>query len=169
MRQIVHCTLVTTSEQDQVLLDLFHTFNAACTYIAEQASATHNVSIFAIQEVTAGPLIQQFHLPLALALRAIFATYTAYKLRPRGKLTFPPERSLLVDERIVAFQGLGRVSILTLAGWITLPFLIERTRRVSQKSAPGQARLNYHHGRFSLTVTLDATFSPTRGQGHKID
>lgn len=157
MRQSVHCTLVTTSEQHQALLDLFHTFNAACTYIAEQVNATRNMSIFAIQEVTAGTLIQQFHLPLALALRAIFTTYAAYKLHPRGKLTFPPERFLLVDERIVAFQGLGRVSILTLAGRMSLPFLIERTRRVSQQSTPGETRLNYRNGRFSLTMTLDMT------------
>ena len=165
MKQIVHCTLATTPEQHQALLDLFHTFNAACTYIAEQVIATRNVSIFAIQEVTAGTLIQQFHLPLALALRALFSTYAAYKRHPRGKLAFPPERALPVDGRIVAFQGLERVSILTLAGWMSLPFLIERTRRVNQKSAPGQASLSYHNGRFSLTITLDAAFSPTRGVG----
>lgn len=167
MKQIVHCTLITTSEQHQALLDLFHTFNAACAYIAEQVIATRNISIFAIQEVTAGTLVQQFHLPLALALRALFSTYAAYKLHPRGKLAFPPEKSLLVDERVVSFQGLGRVSILTLAGRMSLPFLIERTRRVSQKITPDETRLNYRNGRFSLTITLDIPLPPTREPGQQ--
>ncbi len=156
MKQTLHLRLVPTPAQQQALLETMHAFNAACTYLAEQAFAAQTANIFELQARAGGALREQFKLPLRLAFRAIFTICERYERNQRVKPAFPAEASMLIDEQIVSFQGITQVSLLTISGRLQMPFLVERARRAAGRAVRGQTALRYQAGQFFLAVTLEA-------------
>ena len=157
MKQTIHLKLVLTPAQHQILLETLHTFNAACNFIGEQLFAAQTTSIFEAQERTADRLREQFHLPPHLAFRAIFLTCERYQRGRQSKPVFQEDEAIIIDEQIASFQGLTRLSLLTIAGRMHVSFLLQRTRRAPRRAVHGRAILHYGNGQFSLEVTLDAS------------
>ena len=162
MKQTVRFKLVLTPAQQRLLLETMHAFNAACNAIGEQVFAAQTTNIFALQERTAGMLHEQFRLPPRLAFQAIFTTCERYKRRQQVKPVFQEEEAIVVDEQIASFHGLTRISLLTIAGRMLVPFLIQRARlqrarRATRQTAYGQATLQYGDGQFFLEVTLESS------------
>ncbi len=77
MKQMVSLRLLPTPEQQRALLDLLHTFNAACSYVVAQAQAAQANTVFALQTLTIDTLLERFRLPMPLALRAVLAAAAA--------------------------------------------------------------------------------------------
>ena len=155
MKQMISLRLLPTPEQQQRLLELLHTFNAACGYIAAEAQAAQTSDVFALQTLTIETLLGRFRLCLPLALRAVLAVASASARQPQRALTFRPEAAIALDEQIVAFQGLTHLSVLTLAGRMTMPYCVQRARRTGVATRLGQTSLNYRQGHFWLNVTLE--------------
>jgi hypothetical protein len=154
MKQVISLRLLLTPEQQPRLLELLHTFNAARAYIAAQAQTAQASDIFGLQALTLDTLLERFRLPMPLALRAVLAVAVARARHPRRALSFRAEAAIPLDERIVAFEGLSHLSLLTLEGRITMPYFIQRTRRASAARL-GETSLRYRDGHFWLSVTLE--------------
>lgn len=159
MKQTVQFKLVLTPAQHQTLLETLHTFNAACNFLGEQVFAAQTTNIFELQERTEEQLREQFRLPPHLTFRAIFSTCERYKRRRQSKPAFQAEEAIAVDEQIASFQGLTRLSLLTLAGRVQVPFLVQHARRASKQAIHGQTFLLYSDGHFFLEVTLESSQS----------
>jgi hypothetical protein len=155
MKQVISLRLLLTPEQQPRLLELLHRFNAARAYVAAQARTAQASDVFGLQALTLATLLERFRLPMPLALRAVLAVAVARTRHPRRPLNFRAEAVIPLDERIVTFEGLSHLSLLTLEGRITMPYFVQRTRRASAAARLGETSLHYRDGHFWLAVTLE--------------
>src|SRR6266699_5759529 len=156
MKQTMLLKLAPTEDQSQALLDTMHAFNAACNSIAGMAYKAKVANKFELQKLTYGELRTTYHLPAQLAIRAISKTSEAYKRDKSIKPTFKPEGAIAYDPRVMAFKGLGQVSLITLSGRVLVPFRMGGYQESRFDRIKGQADLIYRNGIFYLAVTLDA-------------
>jgi putative transposase len=157
MKQTIQFKLILTPAQHQALLETLHTFNAACNFLGEQVFAAQTTNVFELQERTEEKLREQFKLPPHLTFRAIFSTCERYKRRRQSKPVFHTEEAIVIDEQIASFQGLTRLSLLTIAGRMQVSFLVQHVRRASKQAIHGQTFLRYSEGHFFLEVTLESS------------
>jgi putative transposase len=153
MSHMLLLQLSPTPDQNKVLLETMHAFNAAANYVAAIAFTERTASKVTLQQVAYSDLRSRFHLPAQLAIRAISEACEAYK-RDRSRMpSFQPERSVLYDGRIMSFKGLMTVSLLTLAGRAQVPFRIIGSWETHIDTQLGRADLRYADGSFTLEVT----------------
>lgn len=160
MKTTLQLKLLPSPEQHSALLDTMHTFNAACTWLAEHAYRERCVSKFALQRSYYQEIRQRFGLSAQLAIRAIAKTVEAYKRDKSQQVAFRSDGAVVYDERIMAFKGLDAVSLTVLAGRILVPMQMGDYQRVQFHRAKGQADLVLVNGRFFLLVTLDTPEAP---------
>lgn len=147
--------LLPTAEQHQALLDTMHVFNEAANFVTSVAFAEKTANKFELQKIVYGELRTIYKLPAQLAIRCISKASEAYKRDKSIQPTFKPEGAVTYDERVMSFKGLTRVSLLTLAGRVLIPFLIGNYQATRMDAIKGQADLLYRKGIFYLAVTLD--------------
>lgn len=152
MTPILLLQLNPTPDQQRLLLETMHAFNAAATYVATIAFAEHTGNKVILQQVTYQDLRTRFYLPAQLAIRAISEACEAYKRDRSRQPSFQPEESVVYDGRVMSFKGLMTVSLLTLAGRASLPFRIVGSRQEPLAVLPGRAALRYADGVFLLDV-----------------
>lgn len=153
MTQTLLLQLNPTPDQQRLLLDTMHAFNAAANYVAAIAFKEKIASKVILQQVAYVDLRARFHLPAQLAIRAISEACEAYK-RDRSRMpSFQLAGSVLYDGRIMSFRGLMMVSLLTVAGRAQVPFRIIGSRQACVGTRPGRADLRYADGSFTLEVT----------------
>lgn len=160
MKQTMLLKLQPTPEQHRALLQTMHAFNAACTATAELAFALKSANKFELQRQVYIRLRAEFGLPAQLAIRAISKVSEAYKRDKSIQPTFRPEGAIVYDQRVMSFQGLLRVSLLTLQGRALIPFLIGAYQQARLDAIVGQADLLFREGVFSLAVTIDQPAPP---------
>jgi putative transposase len=152
MTQMLLLQLNPTPDQQRLLLETMHAFNAAANYVAAIVFTEKIASKVILQQVAYSDLRSSFHLPAQLAIRAISEACEAYK-RDRSKVpSFQPEGNVLYDGRIMSFRGLMTVSLLTLAGRAQVPFHIIRSWQAHVDAQIGRADLRYTDGSFTLEV-----------------
>src|SRR6266480_5153510 len=154
MNQTMLLKLAPTTEQHQALLDTMHIFNEAANLVASVAFAEKNANKFELQKLVYGELRTTYHLPAQLAIRAISKASEAYKRDKSIKPTFKPEGAIAYDPRVMAFKGLGQVSLITLSGRVLVPFRMGGYQESRFDRIKGQADLIYRNGIFYLAVTL---------------
>jgi len=135
-------------------------FNAACTYIAQIAYEQRCASKFQLQRLLYYEVRQRFRLSAQLAIRAIAKVVEAYKRDKKTPLAFRPTGAVVHDERILSFQGLAAVSVVTVHGRMTIPMQMGDYQRVQLHRARGQADLILVDSQFFLLVTLDTPEEP---------
>ncbi len=148
--------LAPSPEHHTALFETMHAFNAGATYVASVAEALKTANKFELQKMTYGELRTTYHLPAQLAIRAISKASEAYKRDKSIKPTFKPEGAIAYDPRVMAFKGLGQVSLITLSGRVLVPFRMGGYQESRFDRIKGQADLIYRNGIFYLAVTLDA-------------
>ena len=116
MKQTMLLKLAPTEDQHHALLETMHAFNAACTYIAEQAFEAKIANKVELQKMVYGVLRTTYHLPAQLAIRAISKVTEIYKRDKSIKPVFRAEGAIVYAERVMSFKGLTSVSLLSLAG-----------------------------------------------------
>ncbi|HEY6410257.1 MAG TPA: hypothetical protein VIY29_22620 [Ktedonobacteraceae bacterium] len=152
MTQTLLLQLNPTPDQQRLLLETIHAFNAAANYVAAIAFAEHTASKVVLQQVAYSDLRSRFHLPAQLAIRAISEACEAYKRDKSRMPSFQPVGGVVYDGRIMSFKGLMMVSLLTLAGRAHVHFRIVGSRQAYADSLPGRADLRYVSGTFTLEV-----------------
>ncbi len=152
MTQTLLLQLNPTPDQQKILLETLHAFNAAANYVAAIAFAEQIASKVILQQVTYSDLRSRFHLPAQLAIRAISEACEAYKRDRSRSPFFQPEGSVMYDGRVLSFKGLMTVSLLTLAGRAQVQFNVVGSRQTSLALPLGRADLRYAGGIFTLEV-----------------
>jgi putative transposase len=134
MKQTMLLKLAPTTEQHQALLETMHVFNEAANFVASVAWASKTANKFELQKLVYGELRTTYKLPAQLAIRCISKASEAYKRDKSIQPTFGPEGAVIYDERVMSFKGLTHVSLLTLAGRVLVPFLINAALNISRAS-----------------------------------
>src|SRR6266487_3319476 len=160
MKQAMLLKLAPSPEHHTALFETMHAFNAGATYVASVAEALKTANKFELQKMTYGELRTTYHLPAQLAIRAISKASEAYKRDKSIKPTFKPEGAIAYDPRVMAFKGLGQVSLITLSGRVLVPFRMGGYQESRFDRIKGQAHLSYGHGIFYLATDSEGeTFS----------
>ena len=160
MKQVIVLKLETTPQQHQALLKTVEAFNSGCDYVAGVAFAKRLPNKIALQPLVYGTLRAEFGLSSQMAVRCISKAVEAYKRDKNTQPTFAPHGAMVYDERLMSFQGVSHVSLLTLTGRIlvALRFGDYQADRLGRRK--GQADLILREGTFYLSVTIDLPTPP---------
>lgn len=155
-RQTLTIGLKPTRQQHEALLETANTFQGLCAALVEQARSTNAPSVLALTPAFAAVNGTPMPLPAPLALRAALLAETSYRSRaPDGQMRVPAEPVMPLDEAIASFHGLTHITILTCAGPLSIPFLIEQVEQVGAE-APGEtAELRLLDKGWQVSVTLE--------------
>jgi putative transposase len=164
MKQVIVLKLEATPEQHQALLETVEAFNRGCDYVAEVAFAKRLPNKIALQPLVYGTLRAEFGLSSQMAVRCISKAVEAYKetkKRDRNiQPTFAPHGAMVYDERIMSFQGVSHVSLLTLTGRVLVPLRFGDYQADRLGRRKGQADLILKGSVFYLYVTIDLPSAP---------
>ena len=160
MKTTLQVKLLPTPEQHTALLDIMHTFNAACTWIAAYAYQERCASKFPLQKALYQEIRQRFGLSAQLAIRAIAKVVEAYKRDKSKPIAFRPDGAVVYDERILSFKGLECASLTVRNGRVVVPMQMGGYQRVQFARPKGQADLVLVQGLFYLLITIDTPEAP---------
>jgi putative transposase len=155
MQQTLSVKLVPSVDQYAALVATLERFNAACNAIAHVAFREHLSNKFALQRIVYYSIRERFGLSSQMTIRAIAKVVDAYKRDTSVRPRFRPRGALTYDERIMTWQGLDQVSLLTLAGRQLVVCRCGRYQHARRDRVRGQADLILRDGVFYLYATLD--------------
>jgi putative transposase len=148
--------LLPDESQASSLLATMERFNEAANWLAGHAFALKIANKIELQRLHYRELRERFSLSAQMAVRCIAQVCEAYKRDKSIRPTFRPHAAVPYDQRILSFKGLDRVSLLTLAGRVLVPFLMGRYQQERFGFAKGQCDLVLRHdGLWLLLVTVD--------------
>lgn len=140
-------------------------FNAAASWVAGEAFRLQTANKIKLQRTVYYPIRERFGLSAQMAVRCIAQACEAYKRDKRIQPVFRPDAAMPYDRRIMAFKGIDRVSVLTLAGRLVIPVVMGQYQRERFTTAVGQSYLvRRKDGKWFLLVTVtvpDGTPIPT--------
>lgn len=164
MKQVIVLKLEATPEQHQAMLETVEAFNRGCGHVAEVAFAKRLPNKIALQPFVYGTLRSEFGLSSQMAVRCISKAVEAYKeVKKRDRSiqpTFDPHGAMVYDERIMSFQGVSHVSLLTLSGRVLIPLRFGVYQAARMDRIKGQADLILRDGTFYLYATIDLPSAP---------
>jgi putative transposase len=156
MIQTLMVKLATTPKQFQILLQTMERFNEACNYISELAFDNHTASQVKLHHLAYYYLREHYGLSAQMAVRCVGKVVEQYR-RDKSKLHyFKPHSAMVYDSRILAFKGLGKITILTLQGRLKIPIRIGEYQKVRINRIVKQSDLLLRNDVFYLAVTVDA-------------
>ena len=156
MKLTLQIQLLPDKQQAAQLKSTMERFNAACSWLAEQAFEIKTANKITLQQHFYYDLRERFGLSAqmaAICIRHVGATYSRDKsLLP----VFRPNAAMPYDSRILSFKSIDRVSILTLEGRIIVPFVMGKYQRERFSQAKGECDLvRRKDGKWFLLVTVD--------------
>lgn len=156
MKLTAKVKLQTTPEQSQVLLETLEKSNAACNYISDIAWKNRTFNKFGLQKITYHEVKERFNLTAQVVVRCISKVADAYKLDKKTIREFNPRGAVAYDSRILSWR-LDRqtVSIWTVAGRLTIPFLAGKRQFELLKQQRGESDLALIDGEFYLFATCE--------------
>jgi predicted transposase len=160
VKQVIALRLEPSAEQHQALLETLEAFNAGCQYAAAVAYERQCANKIALQPLVYGKLREQYGLSSQMAIRAISKAVEAYKRDKRVHVRFRLRGAMVYDERIMTFEGLTQVSLLSLAGRLLLPMRYGSYQAARIDQVKGQADLVYRDGTFFLYATIELPTPP---------
>ena len=148
--------LLPTGAQAVQLRRTVERFNAAATWVAGEAFRLQTANKIKLQQTVYYPIRERFGLSAQMAVRCIAQACEAFKRDKTIRPTFRPDAAMPYDSRILAFQGIDRVSLLTLDGRVRIPVVMGRYQRERFTAAVGQSDLvRRKDGKWFLLVTVD--------------
>jgi IS605 OrfB family transposase len=160
MKLTLQIKLLPNAEQHDALLKTMHVFNDACNFIAEVAFREQCTSKFSLQKMVYADVRALFGLSAQLTVRAIGKVIEAYKRDNSIQCFFRPTGATIYDQRVLSFKGLEAVSILTMAGRLTIPMQMGEYQRVQFNRGHGQADLVLVDGTFYLLLVVETPEAP---------
>jgi putative transposase len=124
MELTLQLKLLPTDDQAAALRAVMARFNDACNWLAEQAFAKQISNKLTLQRLYYHELRTRFDLPSQMAVRCLARVAGTYRRDKTICPTFRPDAAMPYDQRIMRFDGLDHVSLLTLQGRILVSFLI---------------------------------------------
>jgi putative transposase len=156
MKLIAQVKLLPTPEQADALKRTLETANAACDYISQVAWEKQTFGKFALQKLCYQHVRETFGLSAQMVIRALAKVGDAYKLDKQTKRTFRPLASIAYDDRILSWNlHEPSVSIWTLAGRLSIPFVTGERQMRLLNTRMGETDLVYHRGNWYLLATCE--------------
>jgi IS605 OrfB family transposase len=154
--------LMPTPEQHQTLLETIKTINAASNWLSPIVREKRTVNKIALQKVVYQELKERFNLPAQYAVRVIARVCNAYKTLPKKSrfdktVEFSELSAIDLDQRLLAFKGIDRVSLATIKGRIVVPIIFGRYFLSRIGFRRGHAKLIYRRdiNAFFIAVAAD--------------
>lgn len=167
MKLTAQVKLTPTEPQHQLLKATLERANAACSYISEYAWAHKIFGQYALHEALYKVIRGQFDLTAQMVVRCIAKVADAYKVDRERKRVFKEHGAIAYDERILRwFTTNQQVSIWTLPGRETVPYVCGERQRELLAHQKGESDLVYHRGKWYLLTTCDI---PDETPPEKID
>lgn len=130
--------------------------NEACNYASGVAWETKTFSQFKLHKVVYYDLKERFSLSAQMVVRIIAKVADAYKLDKKTKRTFKTTGGIAYDNRILSWNlEKSTVSIWTLDGRLTIPFVCGPIQRALLNFQRGESDLILYKGDFYLLATCD--------------
>ncbi len=131
-------------------------FNETTDWLAGEAFALKSGNKIALQKTHYAPLRERFGLSAQMAVRCIAEVCSASKRDRKIRPHFRPFAAVPYDRRIASWKSLDRISLLTLAGRILVPYDMGKYQRERFTGAKGQCDLvRRKDGRWFLLVSVD--------------
>ncbi|MGP6156461.1 MAG: zinc ribbon domain-containing protein [Vulcanimicrobiaceae bacterium] len=148
--------LLSTVEDAAKLEATMRRFNEAADWLAGEAFAMRSANKVRIQRTHYAPLRERFGLSAQMAVRCIAQVCEVYKRDKDIRPHFRPLAAVPYDRRIASWKSLDRISLLTLAGRILVPYIMGKYQRERFTAAKGQCDLvRRKDGKWFLLVTVD--------------
>jgi putative transposase len=156
MKLTLQIQLLPDKEQADKLQATMERFNEACSWLAEQAFEMKTANKITLQQHFYCQLRERFELSAQMAAICIRHVGSTYSRDKSIKPIFRKYAAMPYDSRILSFKGVDRVSILTLAGRVIVPFVMGKYQRERFSLAKGQCDLvRRKDGKWFLLVTVD--------------
>jgi len=155
MKLTVQIQLLPDDFQKTLLLDTMSAFNAAASKAAEIGFGAGRFSRVTLHHLCYFKLRAQFGLSAQMAVRAIAKAAECFVRDKSYNPKFRSHGAMTLDDRLFAFKGIDRVSILTLQGRQRIPIIMGEYQRGRLNRLKGQADLVYRDGKFFLLCTAD--------------
>jgi IS605 OrfB family transposase len=149
--------LLPSQEQYAALKQTIETANRACDYISEQAWDTGTFRQYDLHQLTYRAVRGNFNLSAQVVVRCIAKVADAYKLDQKTRRRFRPHSAIAYDQRILRWKvAASEVSIWTVAGRQTIPFVCGEHQRILLQTQQGESDLALVDGVFYLFATCNA-------------
>lgn len=155
MKLVAQVKLLPSDEQRALLLATMERFNTACDWLAGEAFAAKSADKIKLQREHYATLRSKFDLSAQMAVRCISKVCEVYKRDKSKKPAFKSHGAVPYDQRLLSFKAMDRVSMLTLNGRQTIPFVAGEYHKAQMQAARGQCDLILRKGRWYLYVTVD--------------
>jgi IS605 OrfB family transposase len=154
--------LLPMPEQHQILLETIKQVNAASNWLSPIVREKRTANKIALQKVVYQELKERFNLPAQYAIRVIARVCNAYKALPKKSrfdrvIGFSEFAAIDLDQRLLAFKGVDRVSVATIKGRLVMPVVFGRYFAAKIGFRRGHAKLIYRRDidAFFITVAAD--------------
>lgn len=140
MKLTLQTQLFPDREQQRKLLATMAAFNAAADWLAGEACKLQTASKVRLQQLYYRQLREQFSLSAQMAIRCTAQVCEAFSRERTIRPRFKKYASIPYDQRLMSFKGLDRVSLLTLAGRVIVPFIL---KALSGRESRGKKNTNH--------------------------
>src|SRR5262245_20271930 len=157
VKLILQTQLLPDEDQARKLSATMRAFNAAADWLAGEAFRLKTANKVELQQLYYGQLRDDFGVSAQMAIRCIAQVCEACSrdksIRPR----FRKYASIPYDQRLMAFKGVDRVSLLTLEGRTIVPVIMGKYQSERFDGKHGQSDLvKRKDGKWFLLVTVKA-------------
>ena len=161
MKLTAQIKLVTTEAQANTLKRTIEMINSAANYISGEAWSNRVFSGVSLQKLVYNDVRSIFGLSAQSTCLVVRKVADAYKLDKKTKREFRELGSVGYDNRILRFDLAKMiVSIWTIEGRITIPFVCGDYQMSLLKGQRGETDLVYRNGSFYLMTTCDVDEKP---------
>ena len=160
MKLVVQIKLLPDAEQAKALLEYMKAFNTAANHAACVGFSAKVFSQPSIHNRCYRELRNKFGVSSQTAVRAIGKAVECFSRDKTSCPIFKPHGGVTYDQRTFSFKGIDKVSLLTMAGRIIVPFVFGEYQRGKLHHLRGQADLVYRDGQFYLYCTAEIPEDP---------
>lgn len=154
MKLIAQVKLLPTPEQAKILKHTLEIGNSACEFISKQAWQTQTFGQYDLHHLCYHAVREKFNLAAQMVVRCIAKVADAYKLDRKTRRKFKPTGSLAYDDRILRWLP-NSVSIWTMGGRMTIPFVCGEHQRELLRTRQGESDLVVFRDKFFLSATCE--------------
>jgi putative transposase len=149
--------LLPDRDQARKLSTTMRAFNTAADWLAGEAFRLKTANKVELQQLYYCRLRDDFGLSAQMAIRCIAQVREAYSRDKSKRPRFNKYASIPYDQRLMAFKGVDRVSLLTLEGRTIVPIIMGKYQSERFNGKHGQCDLfKRKDGKWFLLVTVEA-------------
>lgn len=154
MKLTIGIQLKPDERQAKRLLATLEKANEAANAISQTAWESKTFQKFKLQQLVYFPTKQTYTLTAQMVIRLIAKVSDAYKLDKKRQRGFRKHGSIAYDDRILSYKA-DKVSIWTLKGRQTIPFVCGEYQRKHLQFRKGESDLVYRDNKWYLFAVVD--------------